>query len=71
MTELAWLGYKRDEVVGKLKVSDFYTPAYKALFTQNLSDFDADKIPINEEYDLVCKGGKIKRVILICNCRQR
>ncbi len=63
-TELAWLGHRRDEVVGKMKFSDFFTPAYKALFTEDLSDSIEFGNTINKEYDLICKGGKIKRVIL-------
>ncbi|MEX2207431.1 MAG: PAS domain S-box protein [Myxococcota bacterium] len=40
-TELSWLGYGRDEVVGKLRFRDFLAPDSRAVFDQS---FDADKL---------------------------
>ncbi len=63
-TELAWLGYSREEVVGKMKISDFYTPASKKLFERNFPDFIKNGTASNLEYELIGKDGGIKHVIL-------
>lgn len=63
-TELAWLGYRKDEVIGKMKVSDFYTPAYDALFKQDFSLAEHGGAVSNKEYDLVCRDKSLKRAIL-------
>jgi len=36
-TELSWLGYSRDEVIGKMKITDLLTPETAALFQQVFS----------------------------------
>jgi diguanylate cyclase (GGDEF)-like protein/PAS domain S-box-containing protein len=66
-TELEWLGYERDAVIGKKKPSDFYTPVGKEDFQQRFPEFVRDGHVEGREYDLICKGGVIKRVILSAN----
>ena len=38
-TELAWLGYARDEVVGKMKWTDLITSASQQIFRENFPGF--------------------------------
>jgi PAS domain S-box-containing protein len=38
-TELEWLGYKRNEVIGKKKITDVMTPASRKIFRQSLPTF--------------------------------
>ena len=38
-TELKWLGYTREEVIGKLKFSDVLTPESLTVFEKNFPDF--------------------------------
>jgi PAS domain-containing protein len=38
-TELAWIGCQRDEVVGKMKPSDFFTEAGRIQFEKQFADF--------------------------------
>lgn len=61
-TELAWLGYRHEEVVGKMKVSDFYTPAGKRLFEATFPDFVKNGQAKTLEFDLVGKNGASRHV---------
>ncbi len=38
-TELNWLGYSRDEVIGKLKITDLLTPESRVIFQENFESF--------------------------------
>ena len=38
-TELEWLGYKRNEVIGRKKINDLLTPAGRKAFRQSLAGF--------------------------------
>src|SRR6185437_1102302 len=40
-TELAWLGYRREEVIGKLRFSDLLTPPSRAFFERHFSQVQA------------------------------
>src|SRR5208283_3220812 len=40
-TELAWLGYTREEMIGKLNFSDVLTPASSTAFRENFPKFKA------------------------------
>jgi PAS domain S-box-containing protein len=63
-TELEWLGYTREEVVGKMKPIDFYTPEGKKKFQENYSEFLKRGHVENLEYDMICKDGSIKQIVL-------
>jgi PAS domain S-box-containing protein len=58
-TELKWLGYRRDEIVGRKKVQDLLTPASREIFHQNFPRFVADGLLQEIELDMVCKDGSI------------
>lgn len=58
-TELRWLGYERDEVVGKLRLTDVMTPESCESFARVWADFvDSGEIA-DIEYDMVRKDGSI------------
>ncbi len=66
-TELEWLGCQRDALIGKRKPSDFYTPEGQELFQQRFPKFIRDGHVEGLEYDLVCRGGAIRHIILSAN----
>ncbi len=61
-TELAWLGCSREEVIGKLKPSDFFTPAGKKQFKKAFAKLKQYGHAENVEYDLVGKQGITRHV---------
>ncbi|MEY4751557.1 MAG: hypothetical protein RIQ60_3771 [Pseudomonadota bacterium] len=61
-TELGWLGCSRDEVVGRLKPSDFYTEAGRAQFAERFAEFLRTGEVNGVEYDLVGRHGQTRRV---------
>jgi len=56
-TELAWLGYDREEVVGRLRFSDMMTQSSRARFSFEFARFKADGAIHGVEFDLVRKDG--------------
>jgi PAS domain S-box-containing protein len=63
-TELQWLGYTRDEVIGKLKVTDIYTPESVAVFGKEFPAF-LERGWVNDlEFDVVRKDGSIMHILL-------
>jgi PAS domain S-box-containing protein len=63
-TELAWLGYSRDEVVGTKRFSDFLTPESVADFNQQFSDLKRQGWVKDVEFDMVRRDGSIMPVLL-------
>ena len=63
-TELAWLGYTREEVVGRLKFVDFLTPDSKKLFRETYPVAKKRGWVKDLEYDLVRKDGSVFPVLL-------
>ena len=63
-TELEWLGYSRDEVVGKLKFTDLLTDAGRRQFDENFEKFKEQGHTRDLEYELVRKGGTRMSVLL-------
>ena len=63
-TELDWLGYKRDEVVGKLNFTDFIVPAQRAQFATVFPAFKERGQVRNVEYTIVRKDGTTFPVLL-------
>lgn len=62
-TELKWLGYRREEMLGR-PLTDFFTPAGQQAFLKNYSIFQAQGWMKNLEYDMVCKDGTILPVMI-------
>ena len=58
-TELDWLGYARDEVVGKKRITDFMTPASVATFKTTFPKFLAKGHAEDIELEFVCKDGHL------------
>lgn len=56
-TELGWLGVTREEVVGKMKPTDFFTPEGKEMFARLFPQFKAEEHIENIQFQLVPKAG--------------
>lgn len=61
-TELEWLGYKREEVVGKKKITDFCTPAGQEQFRQMFPQFLDTGHVKNVGFELLGKDGHSRQV---------
>ena len=62
-TELGWLGYTREEMVGR-PISDFLTPASQELFRKKFAGFTGEDRQTNVEREFVCKNGAILPVVI-------
>jgi PAS domain S-box-containing protein len=56
-TELEWLGYRRNEVIGKKKITDLMTSASRRAFKQSLPAFDRRGWMRGLEIEMVRKNG--------------
>lgn len=56
-TELAWLGYTRDEVVGKIKWPDLVTPKSQQTFRENFPRFKKQGFINDLEMEVIRKDG--------------
>lgn len=63
-TELGWLGYKRDEVIGKLKLMDIVSSQSRALFNEGFPDFLRVGYQNDIRLELIAKNGNTLPVIL-------
>jgi PAS domain S-box-containing protein len=63
-TELQWLGYTRDEVVGKINFADLLAPGCRQLFYDNYPGFKQRGFVCDLEYELVRKDGTSLFVVL-------
>ncbi|MBL8120002.1 MAG: CHASE3 domain-containing protein, partial [Anaerolineae bacterium] len=63
-TELGWLGYTHDEVIGKKRFGDFITPDSLKNFQVNFPVFKARGWIKDLEFDMVRKDGTILSVLL-------
>ena|GEM_PF-995590 len=63
-TELKWLGYSAEEVVGKKKFSDFLTSESLEIFKKNFPIFKERGWVKDLEFDLIHKDGTILSVLL-------
>lgn len=66
-TELKWLGYRRDEIVGKIRLTDILTPESTKLFLEDRQNFKETGWISNFELELVRKDGTILPVLLNAN----
>ncbi len=58
-TELAWLGYTRDEVVGKINAIDLLTPASRKIFWKSYPRFMERGIVNDLEFEMIRKDGTV------------
>ncbi len=63
-TALRWLGYTRDELVGKKRVSDLFTPASVEVFNDVFPKFVVAGRVENVEFELIRRNGTILPVLL-------
>lgn len=63
-TELAWLGYTREEVIGKMKAVDLFDAAGRELFRQRYPQFMRDGHIEDLEFDLLSRDGARRHVLL-------
>ena len=63
-TQLTWLGYTRDELIGKKKFNDLMTPESREDFKRNYPLFKQRGWDHDVEYELIRKNGTILPVIL-------
>jgi PAS domain S-box-containing protein len=63
-TELQWLGYEREEIIGKIRFFDLLTPDSVAIFEENFPLFKERGWVHNLEFEMVRKDGSILPVLL-------
>jgi PAS domain S-box-containing protein len=63
-TELGWLGYARDEIVGRMHFTDLLAPASREGFELNFERFRATGEVRDQAYSLFRKNGTILPVLL-------
>ena len=63
-TGLKWIGYTRDEVIGKMKFSDLLDSAGKKKFESLFKEFKETGIARNHEYELYRKDGSSFPILL-------
>jgi len=63
-TELKWLGYARDEVVGKKRFSDFLDESAREAFRTNLARVMEQGEIHDVEYDMIKRDGGILKVLV-------
>jgi len=56
-TELSWLGYSRDEIIGERRFADIITPASREKFSELFLRFKAEGQLKNAEFEFVRKNG--------------
>ncbi|HUN24071.1 MAG TPA: ATP-binding protein [Anaerolineales bacterium] len=63
-TELDWLGYQRDELVGKKSFFELLTPESQPLYHTYLQDLERLGQIENKEFSLFAKDGRVFRVLI-------
>ncbi len=62
-TELRWLGYSRNEIIGK-KLTDIVTPKSSESFKENHQKFKKQGLMKDLEFEMICKDGRLLPVLL-------
>ena len=62
-TELAWLGYTREEVLGR-KMTDFFSPDSQAFFAKEFMGYTGIDTHLNVPMELVRKDGTVLSVLV-------
>lgn len=63
-TELQWLGYAREEVIGRLRMQDLLTPASRQVFDVSFPQFRKTGFVRDLELDLQRRDGTVLTVLL-------
>jgi diguanylate cyclase (GGDEF)-like protein/PAS domain S-box-containing protein len=63
-TELSWLGYAREEIVGTMKFRDLLTPESQTLFDDTVPKFRSEGIAKDIEFEMRRKDGSVLPVSL-------
>ena len=63
-TELKWLGYEREEIVGKVKIFELFTPASVKVFQENYPNFIKNGYVNNLEFEMIRKDGSLLPILL-------
>lgn len=63
-TELEWLGYTREEVIGKKRFSDLITDEGRELFRERFPQFTQEKQVPDTEFEMVRKDGTTLPVLV-------
>jgi PAS domain S-box-containing protein len=63
-TELKWLGFPREEIIGKKRFSDIISPESLKVFESNFPRFKQQGRIDNLEFDLITRNGEIMHVLL-------
>ena len=63
-TELRWLGYTREEVIGRMGPADLHTPESLKLFRARFAQFKQTGVARDVEYELRRKDGSVLPVLL-------
>lgn len=63
-TELNWLGYNRNEVIGQMKFVDIISDESKSLFYSTFANFKETGVIVNQEFEMLRKDGTNFPVIL-------
>ncbi|MBZ5654301.1 MAG: PAS domain S-box protein [Acidobacteriia bacterium] len=63
-TELDWLGYKREEVLGKLNLADVLTPETRKTFEESYPKFKATGQVKDLYFELIRKNGTVLPVLV-------
>ena len=63
-TELKWLGYRREELIGNMKVTDLFTPESIKRFHENYPQFMKNGYINDLEFDMIRKDGTIFPILL-------
>jgi PAS domain S-box-containing protein len=63
-TELGWIGYNRDEVIGKMRITDILTDKSRELFNKSFPYFVRDDGSVREiEYEIRRRDGSVFLVL--------
>lgn len=63
-TELNWLGYRADEIIGKMKFSDLLTPASLRIYQENASQFKEQGFLNDVEMELTRRDGSTFTILM-------
>jgi PAS domain S-box-containing protein len=63
-TELRWLGYTREQVIGKLNLADILTEKSRQVFAENFPRFKEAGLVRDLEFELVRKDGTVFPVLI-------
>ncbi len=63
-TELLWIGYSREEIINKMKLSDILTPESQKIFEENFRELKRRGFLKNQKLEIIGKEGKIIPVLI-------